>query len=127
MKRFQPLLFQLYYLVKYTQVFQGSITIYDYCMKRELATGHWRVGYQMLLEMKVYKMSAQNMKAIIVGLGVVFIALKGLSPEKSYNLKRTLIKVYKSFCSCNLDSQKDFEYIMAWGHKIIGVTENKYF
>ena len=66
----------------------------------------------MLLEMKVYKMSAQNMKAIIVGLGVVFIALKGLSPEKSYNLKRTLIKVYKSFCSCNLGSQKHFEYTM---------------
>ena len=47
----------------------------------------------MLLEMKVYKISAQNMKAISVGLAVVFIALKGLSPEKSYNLERTLIKV----------------------------------
>ena len=66
----------------------------------------------MLLEMKVYKISAQNMKAISVSLAVVFIALKGLSPEKSYNLKRTLIKVYKSFCSCNLDPQKHFEYIM---------------
>ena len=62
--------------------------------------------------MKVYKISAQNMKAISVGLAVVFIALKGLSPEKSYNLKRTLIKVYKSFCSCNSDPQKHFEYIM---------------
>ena len=66
----------------------------------------------MLLEMKVYKISAQNMKAISVGLAVVFIALKWLSPEKSYNLKRTLIKVYKPFCSCNLDPQKHFEYIM---------------
>ena len=70
---------------------------------------------KMLLEMNVYKISAQNMKAISVGLAVVFIALKGLSPEKSYNLKRTLIKVYKSFCSCNLDPQKHFEYIMTWG------------
>ena len=66
----------------------------------------------MLLEMKGYKISAQNMKAISVDLAVVFIASKGLSPEKYYNLKRTLIKVYRSFYSCNLDPQKHFEYIM---------------
>ena len=45
-------------------------------MKRELATGHCRVTYQMLLGMKVNKISAQNMKATSVGHAVVLLLYK---------------------------------------------------
>ena len=84
-------------------------------MKKELATGHWRITYQKLLGMKVYKISAQNTKAISVRHAVILLLCNGWAPRKAIIYKKTLIKVDKSFSRCNLDPQKHFQYIMKWG------------
>ena len=75
---------------------------------RELAKGHRRIRNQILLDMKYYKISAQNIKAIKGWSYSGFIALQRSSPEKRYNLKKNPNKSLQIFLQMQFRSLKAF-------------------
>ena len=81
-KKFQPLLFQLYYLVKYTlrmlRVYQMSVAL-----RRDLQQVTGEFYTKCCRKKKVCKISAQNIRRIVAPHIKVKLNCKGSAPTKA--------------------------------------------